>query len=63
MEYFGIIGISLMTTLANAGGLGGGGIMIPFMMIFFSLPIKECVPLANFFGFVASFIRFVLNFK
>jgi uncharacterized membrane protein YfcA len=52
-----------MTILANAGGLGGGGIIIPFMMIFFSLPIKECVPLANFFGLIASFTRFVLNFK
>lgn len=63
MQYLGILVCSIMTLLANAGGLGGGGIIIPFMMIFFYLPIKECVPIANFFGFAAAFIRFCLNFK
>ncbi len=49
--------------MANAGGLGGGGIMIPFMMIFLELPIEECVPLANSFALISGVTRFVLNYK
>jgi hypothetical protein len=49
--------------LANAGGIGGGGLTIPFMMIFFALNIKECVPLANYAGLVSPVIRLILNFK
>lgn len=63
MEILGIAVISIMTILSNAGGLGASGITIPFLMIFFGMPIKECVPLGNFFGFLSAFIRFALNFK
>ena len=49
--------------MGTAGGTGGAGVNIPFMMIFFGLPIKECVPLAQIFGFEAAFVRFVLNFN
>ena len=49
--------------MANACGVGGGGIVIPFLMIFFSIPIKECVPIVNFFGFIAGLTRFILNYK
>ena len=55
--------ISGMTFLANAGGLGGGGLFIPFMMIFMKLSIFECVPLANIFGLIAALTRFIVNFK
>ena len=49
--------------LANAGGLGGGGILIPIMMIFFQLSIFECVPIANVLGMIAALNRFIVNYK
>lgn len=49
--------------LANAGGIGGGGIMIPFMMIFLDLPIEQCIPLANSFALISSVTRFAINFN
>jgi uncharacterized membrane protein YfcA len=52
-----------MNMLANAGGIGGGGIMIPFMMIFLGLPIQECIPLANSFALISAVTRFLINFK
>ena len=52
-----------MTLLANAAGLGGGGLLIPFMMIFLDISIFECVPLANVFGLIASGMRFIINYK
>ena len=62
-EIIGVTLISLMNMLANAGGIGGGGIMIPFMMIFFNLPIAECIPLANSFALISSITRFVINYN
>ena len=55
--------LSFLSILGTAGGIGGAGINIPMMMIFFDLPIKECVPLANIFGFLAALIRFLINFN
>ncbi len=63
MDIIGIFVLMFMTFLANAGGLGGGGILTPFMMIFLKLSIFECVPLANIFGFIAAATRFIVNFQ
>ena len=63
LDIVGFILITMMIILANAGGLGGGGTLTPFMLIFLRLSIFECVPLANFFGFVAAATRFIINFK
>lgn len=63
MELIGLIVITVMSFLANAGGLGGGGIMTPSMMIFFKLSIFECMPIANLFGMMAAGIRFVVNYR
>ena len=63
LDLAGFVALSFMIILANAGGIGGGGLCIPFMMIFFRLPIFECVPLANFFGLIAAATRFILNFR
>ena len=63
MEWTGISLIAIMNMLANAGGIGGGGIMTPFMMIFLSLPIKECIPLANSFALISAIARFFVNYN
>ena len=63
MEWTGIILIALMNMLASAGGIGGGGIMTPFLMIFMKLPITECIPLANSFALISAITRFVLNYN
>ena len=63
MNMTGVTLVFIITVLANAGGIGGGGLTIPIMMIFFQLNIKECVPIANFTGFLSAFIRFFLNFN
>ena len=63
MDILGVLVLLIMVILANAGGLGGGGILIPFMMLFFKLSIFECVPLANVFGLLASLTRFIVNYK
>ncbi len=59
----GIVLIFVMNVLANAGGIGGGGIMTPFMMLFMNLPITECIPLSNSFALISAITRFVLNYQ
>jgi hypothetical protein len=63
MQVTGIVLISIMNMMASAGGIGGGGIMTPFMMIFMSIPITECIPLANSFALISAIARFIVNFK
>ena len=63
MEISGLVVIALMNMMANAGGLGGGGIMTPVMMMFLGLPIEECIPLANAFALISGITRFVINYN
>lgn len=63
MNIIGVIVLFFMTILSTAGGIGGAGINIPFMMIFFQLPIKETIPVANIFGLLSSLVRFIINFN
>ena len=53
----------LMLTLANAGGIGGGGLVIPCFIVFFYFDERETVAMAALANAEAALIRFVLNFK
>lgn len=63
LEIIGLVVIFAISALANAGGLGGGGMQTPYLMVFFNLSIFECVPLANLFGLIATSTRFLINYK
>jgi hypothetical protein len=39
MEIVGLFIVAFMVILGNAGGLGGGGLLIPFIIIFLKLPL------------------------
>lgn len=52
-----------MIILANSGGIGGGGLNVPLMVLLLQLDIKEAVPIGNFLGLIAAVIRFIINFK
>jgi hypothetical protein len=39
MEITGLFLLMFITFLANVGGLGGGGVLTPFMLLFLSLSI------------------------
>ena len=44
---------------ANAGGLGGGGIMIPVLMVFFGFDIRSAIGISNATIFVSAVCRYV----
>eukprot|EP00347_Sterkiella_histriomuscorum_P014754 403359664 len=51
-----------MIILCNAGGLGGGGNLTPFIVIFFNLTLIESIPIGNFIGLISSLSRFIINY-
>jgi uncharacterized membrane protein YfcA len=46
---------------SNAGGLGGGGSMVPVILIFFKFDIKRSIALSNSTIFVSATIRYLVN--
>lgn len=44
---------------ANCGGLGGGGIMIPVLMVFYGFDIKSAIGISNATIFVSAVCRYI----
>lgn len=58
--FFGILIISIFTTIA---GIGGGGIIIPFLMLFGNYKLNEAIPLAITCIFFDCLIRNLYLFR
>jgi uncharacterized membrane protein YfcA len=63
IEYLGLVALTILMALSTAAGIGGGGIIIPFCMIFFGFDTKSAIALSGCTIVIASFTRFVYNFK
>lgn len=63
MHTIGSILMFVLIALSNAGGLSGAGSNIPIMLIFFTMDMKEAVPISGFVAVVATVMRFVLGFS
>jgi uncharacterized membrane protein YfcA len=48
LEFFGSVVLGVMIALSNAAGTGGGGIVVPILMIFYQFATKQAVALSNF---------------
>ena len=48
LEFFGSFVLGILIALSNAGGIGGGGIIVPIVLIFFNFSTKESIALSNF---------------
>ena len=63
MHSIGAVLMFVLIALSNAGGLSGAGSNIPIMLIFFTMDMKEAVPISGFVAVVATVMRFVLGFN
>lgn len=63
MEVVGSLILGLVIPFCNAGGIGGGEIIVPIMIVFFQFAPKQATPLSNFNIFLGSVARFIINFK
>jgi uncharacterized membrane protein YfcA len=62
-EFNGIIILPIIMALSTIAGIGGGGVVIPFCMTFFSFPMKNSIALSGFSILICSLTRFIFNFK
>ena len=63
MEILGLFTLSLMMCLSTMGGIGGGGVVVPLLQIFYNFELKEATTLSGFSIVMCQLMRFVYNFK
>lgn len=49
--------------LSNVGGIGGGGIAIPLVMVFFNFSMKPAIAISSFSIMCSTLARFIFNFS
>jgi uncharacterized membrane protein YfcA len=63
MEIVGGFVLMVIIGMAAASGIGGGGLVMPIVIIFFGFYAPEAVPLSNFSILTAAVLRFIMNFS
>ena len=63
VELPGLVVVLGILAFANAGGLGGGGIVIPAMMSLYHFDTRTAVAISNFSIAISTGIRAILNFN
>lgn len=62
-EIVGSFVFGVIMLLSNIGGIGGGGVAIPLIMVFFHFPMKAAITISSFAIFCSSLTRFIFNFR
>jgi len=62
-ELIGFIFIFFGSALSNAGGIGGGGLLIPVMLLIFKFYTHEAIPMTKLMIFTGALTSFILGFK
>lgn len=55
--------VFVLIALSNMAGISGATNIIPMMMIFNDMQMKQAVPISAFVAMCASLLRYVLNFN
>jgi uncharacterized membrane protein YfcA len=63
MEIVGLITLSILMMLCTVAGIGGGGITIPILQVFFVFAFKEATAISGISILICSIARYIYNFK
>ena len=63
MEWIGNFVTFLVLLVSNCGGLGGGGAIIPVMLLFYGFDAKQSIGISNASICMASICRYLINFN
>ena len=63
LEFIGVVVLAAVIAASNAGGIGGGGIIVPICLSFFQFDTKSSVALSNFLIGTGALTRFILNYR
>jgi len=61
-EVAGSFVFALVMLLSNVGGIGGGGVAIPLVMVFFNFSMKPAIAISSFSIMCSTLARFFFNF-
>jgi len=62
-EMFGLLSITIGSALSRAGGIGGGGLLIPILLIILGFVTHEAIPITIFMIFVGALTSYLLGFR
>ncbi len=62
-EVFGLGSIVIGSALSNAGGIGGGGLLIPILLLILKFYTHEAIPISKLMIFTGALTSFLLGFK
>jgi hypothetical protein len=60
-DYWGILLVVLGLLIAASGGIGGGGILVPLLILVFGFSPKYAIPLSNFTIVGSSITNMMMN--
>ena len=59
-EFLGLLVLSLLMALSTVAGIGGGGVVTPMCMTFFTFSTKHAISISGFSILVCSLVKFVM---
>ncbi len=62
-DLIGFFSILLGSAISNAGGIGGGGLYIPSLIIWLKFYTHEAIPISKLMVFVGAVTAFIINLK
>ena len=63
LEFSGLIMIVFGSALSNAGGIGGGGLLIPILLLVLKFYTHEAIPISKLMIFTGALTSFILGFR
>lgn len=63
IEIVGTVVLTILMALAVMSGIGGGGIIVPLLMVFYKLETKRAIAISGLTILVGSIARFGLTYK
>ena len=63
LEFIGCFITIFVLFASNCGGLGGGGAVVPIVMVFFNYDVKTSIALSNSTIVIAALTRMIINSK
>jgi uncharacterized membrane protein YfcA len=62
-EVIGAVLIFIGSALSNAGGIGGGGLLVPILILFLNFNTKEAIPISKLMIFTGALTAFIMGIR
>lgn len=62
-EVIGAVLIIIGSALSNAGGIGGGGLLVPILILYLNFNTKEAIPISKLMIFAGSLTALLMGLK